>query len=177
MTLGPCLKGFKSYRLVNIVDDTHLKGKYKGIMLVDVAMDGNNQMYPLTYAIIENEIDRLWKWFMTNLKAAIGDCHSLVFVSNWHQTITNAVDVVFLTSYHELCTYHLKRNVDSNFKTMNKLFNSDKSVSGFHVQKLLGANIELQEWWPCEIFEECWCRMMGTILSVWELIRLLGFMS
>ncbi|XP_038902295.1 uncharacterized protein LOC120088929 [Benincasa hispida] len=82
MALGPCIRGFSSCRPMIIIDGSHLKGKYKGTMLVGISMDGNNQVYPLVYAIVDNETDRAWKWFMSNLKCAIGEPPNLVFVSD-----------------------------------------------------------------------------------------------
>ncbi|XP_038882314.1 uncharacterized protein LOC120073555 [Benincasa hispida] len=82
MALGPCIRGFSSCRPVIIVDGSHLKEKYKGTMLVSVSMDDNNQVYPLAYAIVDNETDRVWKWFMSNLKCAIKEPPNLVFVSD-----------------------------------------------------------------------------------------------
>ena len=83
-------------------------------------------MYLLTYAIVDTEINNSWKWFMTNLKIAIGAVSNFVFVSNRHPTITNAVEAIFPTSYHRLCTYHLNKNIEMHFKdkAVIKLFNS-----------------------------------------------------
>ncbi|XP_038896520.1 uncharacterized protein LOC120084770 [Benincasa hispida] len=116
IALGPCIRGFSSCRPVIIVDGSHLKGKYKGTMLVGVSMDGNNQVYPLAYAIVDNETDRAWKWFMSNLKCAIEESPNLVFVSDRAVSIGNAIRVVFPTTFHGLCTYHLENNILSNFK-------------------------------------------------------------
>ncbi|XP_038888366.1 uncharacterized protein LOC120078210 [Benincasa hispida] len=95
MALGPCIRGFSSCRPVIIVDGSHLKEKYKGAILVGVSMDGNNQVYPLAYAIVDNETDRAWKWFMSNLKCVIGEPPKLVFVSDRAVSIGNAIRVVF----------------------------------------------------------------------------------
>ncbi|XP_038902318.1 uncharacterized protein LOC120088954 [Benincasa hispida] len=116
MALGPCIRGFSSCRPVIIVDGSHLKGKYKRTMLVGVSMDGNNQVYPLAYAIVDNEIDRAWKWFISNLKCAIREPSNLVFVSDGTVSIGNAIRAVFPTAFHGLCTYHLENNVLPNFK-------------------------------------------------------------
>ena len=35
------------------IDDTHLYGKYKGTLLIVMGCDGNNQLFPLTFAITE----------------------------------------------------------------------------------------------------------------------------
>ncbi|XP_038896229.1 uncharacterized protein LOC120084506 [Benincasa hispida] len=107
-----------------IMNGTHLKGKYKGTMIVGIPMDGNNQLYPLAYVIVDSENDRALKWFMTTLKTTIGECPNLVFVSNYGQSIANIIDIVFPRSYHGLCTFHLKRNVEKYFKdeSVRKLF-------------------------------------------------------
>ncbi|XP_038875141.1 uncharacterized protein LOC120067676 [Benincasa hispida] len=116
MTLGPCIRGLASCRPVIIVDGSHLKGKYNGTMLVGVSMDGNNQVYPLAYPIVDSEIDRAWKWFMSNLKCAIGEPSNLVFVSDRAVSVDNAIHAVFPTTFHGLCTYHIENNILSNFK-------------------------------------------------------------
>ncbi|XP_038902336.1 uncharacterized protein LOC120088970 [Benincasa hispida] len=114
--LEPCIKGFSSCRPMIIVDGSHLKEKYKGTMLVGVSMDNNNQVYPLAYAIVDNETDRAWKWFMSNLKYTIGEPLNLVFVSDRLVSIGNAIRAIFLTTFHGLCTYHLENNILFNFK-------------------------------------------------------------
>ena len=52
---GPCIRGFRHYRLVISIDATHLYGKYKGKLLIAMATDGNNEVYPLVFAIVESE--------------------------------------------------------------------------------------------------------------------------
>ncbi|XP_038898442.1 uncharacterized protein LOC120086080 [Benincasa hispida] len=115
MALGPCIKGFSSCQPMIIVDGSHLKGKYKGTMLVGVSMDGKNQVYPLAYAIVDNKTDRAWKWFMSNLKCAIGEPPNLVFVFDRAVSIGNTIHAVFPIAFHGLCTYHLENNIFSNF--------------------------------------------------------------
>ncbi|XP_038875106.1 uncharacterized protein LOC120071190 [Benincasa hispida] len=115
IALSASLRDFKSCQPMIIVDGTHLKGKYKGTMLVGVAIDNNNQLYPLAYAIVDNENDRALMWFTMNLKTVIGECLNLLFVSDRGQNIAN-VNVVFPNYYHKICTYYLKRNVEKYFK-------------------------------------------------------------
>lgn len=68
-------------------------------------MDGNNQLNPLTYAIVDNEIDWSWRWFMVNLKTTSRDCPNLVFVLDRHVTITNVVEAVSPTTFHGLLKF------------------------------------------------------------------------
>ena len=37
------------------IEDTHLYGKYKAMLLIAMGCDGNNQLLPLTFAITEDE--------------------------------------------------------------------------------------------------------------------------
>ena len=46
---------FEHCRLVMSIDGTHLYGKYKGTLLIVMGCDGNNQLFPLTFAITEGE--------------------------------------------------------------------------------------------------------------------------
>jgi len=54
--LDACKKGFKSScRKVVGLDGCFFKGATNGELLCAVARDANNQMYPLAWAVVENE--------------------------------------------------------------------------------------------------------------------------
>ncbi|XP_022158254.1 uncharacterized protein LOC111024785 [Momordica charantia] len=47
MALGCSIRGFRScIRAILVIDGAHLKGKYKGVILIASSVDGNNQIYP-----------------------------------------------------------------------------------------------------------------------------------
>ena len=48
-----------------VVDDTTLKGKYKGCMLVVVPFDSDNKLYPLVYETIDKETNSSWTYFLS----------------------------------------------------------------------------------------------------------------
>ncbi|KAK4400708.1 hypothetical protein Sango_1176900 [Sesamum angolense] len=50
-----CKQGFKHCRRVIGIDGCFLKGPQGGHLLVAVEVDPNNAMYPIAYAIVENE--------------------------------------------------------------------------------------------------------------------------
>ncbi|XP_073053514.1 uncharacterized protein [Primulina eburnea] len=52
----PCIDGFAHCRKIISVDGTHLYTKYKHKMLIAVGLDGNNQILPLAFAIVEINI-------------------------------------------------------------------------------------------------------------------------
>ena len=53
------------------LDGTHLKAKYHGILLTATAMDSNESLFPLAYAVVSNENDDNWLWFTQLLRGVI----------------------------------------------------------------------------------------------------------
>ena len=47
----PSIKGFTHCQPVLSIDGTHLYGKYKETFPIAMGCDGNNQLFPLTFAI------------------------------------------------------------------------------------------------------------------------------
>ena len=56
----PSIEGFQHCRPVISIDGTHLYGKYKGKLLIAMGCDGNNQLFPLAFAITECENTDSW---------------------------------------------------------------------------------------------------------------------
>ncbi|XP_033134331.1 uncharacterized protein LOC117127779 [Brassica rapa] len=51
--LGACIEGFKAMRQVIIMYGTHLKGVYKGVLLIATAQDPDHYHYPLAFAVVD----------------------------------------------------------------------------------------------------------------------------
>jgi hypothetical protein len=49
---------------VILVDGTFLIDKYKGTLMMAVAVDLEKQLVPLAFALAESENDDSWSWFM-----------------------------------------------------------------------------------------------------------------
>ena len=45
----------------------------KGKLLIAMATDGNNEIYPLTFAVVENESMESWGWFLACLLTYVTD--------------------------------------------------------------------------------------------------------
>ncbi|KAL0655426.1 hypothetical protein Bca4012_076010 [Brassica carinata] len=61
LAMGACVKGFQHMRKVVVIDGTHLRGKYAGCLLIASAQDGNYQIFPLAFAIVDGENDKSWE--------------------------------------------------------------------------------------------------------------------
>lgn len=117
----PSIDGFKHCRPLITIDGTHLYGKYKGTLLIAMATDANFQLFPLAFAIVEEESGDSWKWFMTCIRHSVTQREGLCVISDRHKGILATMNDVSSgweepLAHHRFCTRHLASNVNSNFK-------------------------------------------------------------
>ena len=55
LAFGVAIRGFHYMRKVVKIDNTFLKGRHMGVLLVVMTQDGNRQCYLLTWGIIDFE--------------------------------------------------------------------------------------------------------------------------
>ena len=90
---APSIKGFAHCRPVISIDGTHLYGKYKGKMLIAMGVDGNNQILPLAFGIVENESYDSWNWFLSHIKShVVKERHGICLISDRHVGILKVVN-------------------------------------------------------------------------------------
>ncbi|XP_024016380.1 uncharacterized protein LOC112089858 [Eutrema salsugineum] len=78
-------------RKVVVVDGTFLHGKYKGTLLLATTQDGNFNIFPIAFAVVDTENDESWEWFFTQLHRVIPDDEGLAIISDRHKSIGNAI--------------------------------------------------------------------------------------
>ncbi|XP_077240353.1 putative protein FAR1-RELATED SEQUENCE 10 [Tasmannia lanceolata] len=119
-TFGPCVRPFRTSRPIILVDGTHLRRKYLGILLIAIDVDGNNDLYPLAFEVVETENEDSWEWFLKLLKRHILQKQMNVFTicSDRQNGLLQAVPVVFPNYYHSYCMCHLAANFRSDFKDL-----------------------------------------------------------
>jgi hypothetical protein len=63
--LEACKTGFKyGPRLVTSLDACHLKGEIGGQLLCAIGKNGNDDMFPIAYAVPEVVTKASWEWFI-----------------------------------------------------------------------------------------------------------------
>ncbi|KAB1219380.1 hypothetical protein CJ030_MR3G001137 [Morella rubra] len=80
-----CKRGFLvGCRPVIFVDACFLKGPYGGQLFCAVAKDGNEDMFPIAFAVMESECRASWTWFLGMLLDDLGhlDNRQWVFMSD-----------------------------------------------------------------------------------------------
>jgi hypothetical protein len=63
-TFKPCVDAFQHCKPLIQVDGTHLYGKYRHKLLIATTQDGNRNVIPLAFAIVEGETKDAWSWFL-----------------------------------------------------------------------------------------------------------------
>ncbi|XP_048611719.1 uncharacterized protein LOC125586002 [Brassica napus] len=116
LAFGASVNGFPFMRKVVVVDGTFLNGKYKGTLLAALAQDGNFQIFPIAFAVIDTENDDSWHWFFTQLNLLIPDDEGLAIISDRHNSIWKAIRNVYPLASRGICTYHLYKNRLGRYK-------------------------------------------------------------
>ncbi|RYR52240.1 hypothetical protein Ahy_A06g027160 [Arachis hypogaea] len=103
------------------VDGTHLYGKYKGCLLVAVSQDGNNNIVPIAFAIVEGETSDAWHFFLSNLRQHVVTRDGVGLISDRHESINAAVERSNRAwspprAFHMFCIRHIESNFLRKFK-------------------------------------------------------------
>ncbi|GKV48622.1 hypothetical protein SLEP1_g55420 [Rubroshorea leprosula] len=93
------------------VDACFLKGVGKGVLMCAVGRDGNEQMYPVAWAIV-GESTNSWEWFFEALRddLEVGNGENFTIMSDQHKAISAAAQHVFPSANHRWCARHIYYN-------------------------------------------------------------------
>ncbi|RID79520.1 hypothetical protein BRARA_A02253, partial [Brassica rapa] len=172
IAFGASIKRYRYMRKVIIIDGTSLKGRYGGCLMSACVQDGNFQNFPLAFAVVDSENDASWEWFLTQLKEFFFDSGHLVFVSDRHGSIYNAIGTVFPAATHAACTVHLWRNIKARAYTVegfNKIFLAIQRVSPGCAAYLV--DIGFEHWTRAHFSGDRYNIMLCTTLMSWFALR------
>ncbi|KAL9680146.1 hypothetical protein QQ045_018024 [Rhodiola kirilowii] len=120
-SFAPAIEGFKHCRPVISIDATHLIGKWKGVLMIAVSLDAQNEILPLAYALVEGENIESWKWFMTCIRSGVTQRDGLCIISDRHIGIMRAMEEEAWSpprAYHRLCLRHFTSNFNQKAKCL-----------------------------------------------------------
>ncbi|RYR23434.1 hypothetical protein Ahy_B03g068659 isoform B [Arachis hypogaea] len=117
----PYIKAFRHCKSVVQVDGTHLYEKYKGCLLVAVSQNSNNNIMPITFAIMEGETYNAWYFFLSNLRQHVVTCDGVGLISDRHDSIRLAIARSNgawspLRAFHIFCIRHIESSFLRKFK-------------------------------------------------------------
>jgi len=88
----------EGYRPIISMDGCFLKGYCHGELLTPVGRDGNNQMFPIAWAVVEVENKDSWSWFIDLLTSDIGliEGNGWTLITDQHKGLVPAIKELFL---------------------------------------------------------------------------------
>ncbi|KAK8661724.1 hypothetical protein V6N13_091320 [Hibiscus sabdariffa] len=104
------------------VDGCFLKTATQGELLVAIGGDGNNQMFPVAWAVVEGEGNESWKWFLTKLMQDLNhpDGEGLTLMSDQQKGLVPIINQFFPALEHRMCARNIYSNWHKKWKGMNK---------------------------------------------------------
>ncbi|XP_071729347.1 uncharacterized protein [Rutidosis leptorrhynchoides] len=112
--LGVLKQGFKTTgRDLLGVDGAFMKEPATGHMLTAVGIDCNNGIYPVAYAIVEQECFSSWEWFLKLLAEdlEITPMSNFTFISDRQKGLLPAIQQQFPCDEHRFCLRHIHENM------------------------------------------------------------------
>ncbi|XP_021856243.2 uncharacterized protein [Spinacia oleracea] len=130
--LQPCKEGFMAgCRPILGVDGCHLRGSYPGICLTAVGKDGNNNIFPVAWAVVEVENADTWAWFLDLLvkdldsvkdsltwvheKEEEGEADKVTYMSDRQKGLLDAFNKVVPNAEIRFCCRHIWANFKLKF--------------------------------------------------------------
>ncbi|GJU23839.1 hypothetical protein Tco_1157181 [Tanacetum coccineum] len=94
------------------LDGCFLKGVCQGELLAAIGRDGNNQIYPIAWAVVQVESTESWEWFIKSLTKDLGlaDGHGITFISDGHKGLIQAVRRVVPRVEHRSYQYFVDKD-------------------------------------------------------------------
>lgn len=98
------------------LDSTTLKSKYQGELLTANALDGNDGIFPVAFAVVDVVTDDNWHWFLVQLEAVLSRPENITFVADRKKGMSESLPSIFKNCYHGYCLHYLTENLKDESK-------------------------------------------------------------
>ncbi|KAL5709372.1 hypothetical protein ACHQM5_020070 [Ranunculus cassubicifolius] len=104
------------------LDGCFLKGKYGGVLLAIIALDGNNGMFPVAVYICAGEDEANWGTFLRIMAPKLlRHPLPLCFMSDRQKGLDNAVQEVFPGCIQRFCFRHMVKNLHRKWRGVDDI--------------------------------------------------------
>lgn len=101
------------------LDRSFLKSKYLGTLLLATGFDGDGELFPLAFGVVDEENDENWMWFLSELHNLLEvnteNMPRLTILSDRQKGIVDGVEVNFPTAFHGFCMRHMSDSFRKEF--------------------------------------------------------------
>ncbi|XP_025607731.1 uncharacterized protein [Arachis hypogaea] len=153
-----CVEVFKHCKPFVSVDGTHLYDRYGGVLLITVALDGNSNILPIAFAVVEYESTESWSFFLTNLRCHTTPQDGLLVISDRFQAIKVVLSVDDSgwhppRAFHAYYIKHMAANFMTQFKSaegkrylINAAYSPSKAGYEWYMNPLRGFSSAIADW-------------------------------
>ncbi|XP_052207358.1 uncharacterized protein LOC127811488 isoform X2 [Diospyros lotus] len=111
------ISGFQQgCRPLLFLDSTTLYSKYQGTLLAATAIDGDDGVFPLAFAVVDAESDDNWHWFLLELKSAVSTSQPITFVADFQKGLRESLRAIFDNCQHGYCLRYLAEKLNKDLK-------------------------------------------------------------
>ncbi|XP_016168783.1 uncharacterized protein LOC107611360 [Arachis ipaensis] len=139
-TFPPCVEAFKHCKPLISIDGTHLYGIYGGTLLMAIAQDGNANILPIAFAIVEEETKEAWSFFLLYLQQHVTPKPDVLVILDRLKSVDaalNADESLWkpLHAFQVFCARHIAANFMSHFKNkdLKKILYADEGRQFGHM--------------------------------------------
>ena len=118
---GPCIEAFRHLRPVISIDACFMSGRYGGALLIACAYDAENQLLPISFAIVQQEDGPNWGFFMSFVRREVVGNRFVCVISDQHlgiKHVLNSPNYGWNTNtgeaVHRYCMQHISENLCKN---------------------------------------------------------------
>ncbi|GJZ27994.1 60S ribosomal protein L34 [Tanacetum coccineum] len=148
------------------LDGCFLKGTCRGELLTAMGRDGNNQMFPIAWAVVNVENTDNWEWFLACLCEDLRlNCGAyMTIISDGHKGLMEAVKNLLPYAEHRQCARHIYANFKKkwnglHFKSLFWLAATTTIQHTFYSKMNLIGNIDPEaKQWLVDRNPNNWCR-------------------
>ncbi|XP_025674210.1 uncharacterized protein [Arachis hypogaea] len=153
-----CVEAFKHCKPLISIDGTHLYGKYGGTLLMAIAQNGNANILPIAFTVVEGETKEAWSFFLSYLWEHITPQPGLLVISDRNKSIDGALNVEGSLwkpphAFQAFCTRHIAANFMTHFKNkdlkkvlINAVYSKSHREFTHYYGRLRGENIAITNW-------------------------------
>lgn len=111
------ISGFQQgCRPLLFLDSTVLNSKYQGMLLSATSIDGDDGIFPVAIAVVDDETEDNWHWFLQELKSAISTSQQITFVADFQNGLKKSLAEIFDNCHHSYCLRHLVEKLNKDLK-------------------------------------------------------------
>ncbi|XP_016673040.2 uncharacterized protein [Gossypium hirsutum] len=134
-TFDPCVRASPHCKPLVQVDGTWLYEKYIQILLITVAQDGNRNVLPIAFAIVDKENMESWKFFLTNLRRYVISNDNICIISDRGKGLIAAIRRSGVPWRSVYCIRHITTNFhkdykNADWKSQQKMIRLESDIEG-----------------------------------------------